>query len=138
LQRCKTVPSGPSAAKSKPSTASSAASGKVTRGEKRANPPKPAATPISIPAGDPTLGARLASLSKEDRKAAKAADTDRLARRAAKKAAKSAKAKSDKMQRKDIGDINKGRKKKGPGAARKEVKKRVLSERAVGKRNVKK
>ncbi len=37
--------------------------------------------------GDPSLGAKIASLSKDERKVAKASDEQRLARRAAKKQA---------------------------------------------------
>lgn len=50
--------------------------------------PKP--TPISIPKGDPTLGDRLKGLDKDARRAAKAADAERLARRLAKKKARHA------------------------------------------------
>jgi len=41
--------------------------------------------PMAVPRGDPALGQRLAKLSKDERKAAKASDVDRVKRRLAKK-----------------------------------------------------
>ncbi|KAG9038124.1 hypothetical protein FS837_001300 [Tulasnella sp. UAMH 9824] len=77
LQRCKTLPrtaqsgsgSAPAASPSKPSNSHSSRKSKNSK----------------LLKGDPGLGARIADLSKEERKDAKALDTDRVARRLAKK-----------------------------------------------------
>ncbi|KAG8897005.1 hypothetical protein FRC00_004941 [Tulasnella sp. 408] len=77
LQRCKTLPrtaqsgSGPAPAASPSKPSSSHPSTKSNKSK--------------LPKGDPRLGARIADLSKEERKEAKALDTDRVARRLAKK-----------------------------------------------------
>lgn len=75
LQRCKTLPrtahSGPAPAVSSSKPSSSRSSTKPDKSK--------------LPKGDPGLGARIADLSKEERKEAKALDTDRVARRLAKK-----------------------------------------------------
>jgi len=78
VQRCKILPNGSKtdkAAATKNASASSKAAG---------------APVINIPKGDPSLGEKLATLSKEERKQVKAADADRLARRMAKKKARMA------------------------------------------------
>ena len=93
----------------------------------------------AIPKGDPLLGTRLAGLSKDERKAVKAHDTDRVARRLAKKKARAAMHAEElgsgtKMMRKRARD--KRAVKVNPG--RKEGKRRVRSERSVQRRNIKK
>lgn len=82
IQRCKTLPRLPGSA---PASAS----------PKERKPSKSAATqqpprkfkPMwkEAPHGDPSLGKKLAGMSKEDRKQAKSSDPDRVARRLAKK-----------------------------------------------------
>lgn len=127
VQRCKTLPGGA------PNSRPLAASGSTPKTR------TPIPVPVVVPKGDPSLGAKLVSLSKEDRKAAKATDADRLARRMAKKQAKVAAAKSSRSLTEDKTRLRKrpgG--KKGPGAARKETKKRSMSEKTIAKRNVKK
>ncbi|KAJ7721454.1 hypothetical protein B0H16DRAFT_1602428 [Mycena metata] len=74
VQRCRALGASSSAAKLADATAKSAAS--KSKSSYPAAPPK---------RGDPTLGARLAHLDKDARKAAKKADADRLLRRAEKK-----------------------------------------------------
>lgn len=93
-----------------------------------------------MPKGDPALGAKLANMSKDERKEAKATDADRVARRMAKKQAKVAMAKSPRGGlAEDNARIRKRPgMKKGPGAARKETKKRVMSDKGIAKRNMKK
>ncbi|KAJ7252418.1 hypothetical protein B0H12DRAFT_1018025 [Mycena haematopus] len=71
VQRCRAV-----GAASKPDLAKSTAASPKSNSTYPATPPK---------RGDPTLGARLAHLDKDARKAAKKADPDRLLRRAEKK-----------------------------------------------------
>ncbi|KAF5328145.1 hypothetical protein D9758_016717 [Tetrapyrgos nigripes] len=165
VERCKTLPGGrsrvklsskagkggdakSSSAKSKPGEKpgrASKASGAVVRG------------PGRIPKGDPNLGQKLAHLSKEERKAAKAADADRMARRLAKKKARmamgtgldSGKTKKDgkgkekgkertreRKSRSSSSKIGKG-KDHGVGSAAKNKGKR-RSEKSVQKRNLKK
>lgn len=51
---------------------------------------KQAPSPIVIPKGDPSLGEKLAGLSKDERKQRKTTDADRIARRLAKKKARMA------------------------------------------------
>ena len=95
-----------------------------------------------VPKGDPSLGTKLAGLSKDERKKAKATDADRVARRLAKKRAKSlaekgVKSKGDRervrkrtSERKEGGHRGKGKKDK--------PKKRVRSGNALMKMNTKK
>ncbi|KAG8894774.1 hypothetical protein FRC00_008475 [Tulasnella sp. 408] len=77
LQWCKTLPrtapsgSGPAPAAPPSEPSSSHSSTKSNKSK--------------LPKGDPRLGSRIADLSKEERKEAKALDTDRVARRLAKK-----------------------------------------------------
>ncbi|KAG8951899.1 hypothetical protein FRC04_005591 [Tulasnella sp. 424] len=77
LQRCKTLPRTAS------SKSSSTPSVPPTKSPSSRSPNK--SSNSRLPKGDPGLGARLADLSKEERKEAKALDTDRVARRLAKK-----------------------------------------------------
>ncbi|KAI5986165.1 hypothetical protein EDD15DRAFT_2532529 [Pisolithus albus] len=124
VQRCKTIPSSVTAAtslSSKPSrirTSSSAA-----------------------PKGDPSLGQKLAHLSKEERKQAKAADADRRARRLAKKKARMA---LDKQGVRHQGQARErvrkstAARKSDTARPRKTSKGRVRSEKSLSKRNAKK
>ncbi|KAI0029263.1 hypothetical protein K488DRAFT_56756, partial [Vararia minispora EC-137] len=117
-------------------------------------PPKPKATPqdkararvtvapVSVPKGDPALGERLAHMSKEARKAAKASDAARIARRLAKKKARAALSVPVKAGN---AEMKKTRERKTPlerraaGAHKPAAKKgRVRSEKSVAKRNAKK
>lgn len=88
-----------------------------------------------LPKGDPTLGDRLASLSKDERKVAKASDPERLIRRAAKKEAVKAKAKMASKRDKVKLDVRGTSKKLKGGRADvgKAKKSRVRSGRALEK-----
>ncbi len=92
---------------------------------------KPAPITIKVPKGDPKLGEKLASLSKDERKVAKASDADRLARRLAKKQVLKAKAAmADKNSRVKL-DVRSNRK---DGVKKMKAKKsRVRSENAAKK-----
>ncbi|KAG1841938.1 hypothetical protein DFJ58DRAFT_907649 [Suillus subalutaceus] len=98
------------------------------------------APPIDVPKGDPSLGEKIATLSKEERKQIKAADADRLARRMAKKKARMALAKEGvpvRGKEKDVGRTRKtGAAKKAAIAPRKQS--RIRSEKSMSKRNMKK
>ncbi|KAF8512303.1 hypothetical protein BU17DRAFT_54149, partial [Hysterangium stoloniferum] len=108
--------------------------------------PKVKRIPVSIPKGDPSLGSKLAGLSKDERKAAKAANADRVQRRLAKKQAKG-------IDKSGFEKVEKGRERKrerkGPGGSgekgskarvggKSKAKGRVRSEKSVEKRNAKK
>ncbi|KAI6128796.1 hypothetical protein EDD17DRAFT_1852840 [Pisolithus thermaeus] len=121
VQRCKTIPSSVTpAASSKPSTSSSIS---------------------AAPKGNPSLGQKLAHLSKEERKQAKAADADRRARRLAKKKARMA------LDKQGVRHQGQGRervrksataRKSDAARPRKTSKGRVRSEKSLSKRNAKK
>ncbi|THU91285.1 hypothetical protein K435DRAFT_863536 [Dendrothele bispora CBS 962.96] len=93
VERCKTLPGGRTRVKvsstnkdkSKSNDKSKASSTKSSKTSRTKVPPSKT---DPIPKGDPSLGQKLAHLSKEERKAAKAADADRMARRLAKKKAR--------------------------------------------------
>jgi nucleolar protein 12 len=126
VQRCKTT--------------SSASAVKDASSSKPARTPDRAPVPV-VPKGDPSLGEKLANLSKEQRKEAKAANADRVARRMAKKTARMALAKQGvPMQGKQRERVRKtaGAKKIGGAPPKKGTKGRVRSEKSVAKRNVKK
>ena len=72
VQRCKTLPGSKLAVTTTPKS-------------KKQTP-----TAIVIPKGDPSLGEKLAGLSKDERKQHKSTDADRVARRLAKKKARMA------------------------------------------------
>ncbi|KAG7088611.1 hypothetical protein E1B28_012585 [Marasmius oreades] len=133
VERCKTLPGVSMKLSSKPKSS-----------VKSSKPSRP--TPVSVPQGDPSLGEKLAHLSKEDRKKVKATDPERLARRLAKKKARMTLA----TPRKDSEGIKmagkdrdrerktgaaKGKGKHGTGSA---TKGRVRSEKSTAKRNAKK
>lgn len=132
LQRCKTLPGQ--------AKLSSLVNGPRTG--KTGNDPKSQGAPEfvpSIPKGDPSLGEKLASLSKNDRKKVKAEDADRIARRIAKKRARNAlategvkiKGKERERVRKPVKPGQFRPKKEGKGS-------RVRSAATVSRRNTKK
>lgn len=148
IQRCKTLPGTklPSSVRSSLKTLPSSSATTSSIKPKKSQHQLASATPITVPKGDPSLGTRLASMSKQDRKAAKLADADRVARRLAKKKARMAM-----NTKKDLAGVESGRGRgekrvrvrvrrdgvKAKGAQR--VKKvRVRSEKTLQKRNVKK
>lgn len=92
--------------------------------------------PTTMPKGDPTLGAKLASLPKDERKTIKQSDADRIARRMAKKATTVASQQVEKGKVKlDVKGTSKklGGKSSGKGHADKAKKSRVRSENAAKK-----
>ncbi|KAE9410623.1 hypothetical protein BT96DRAFT_953167 [Gymnopus androsaceus JB14] len=110
-------------------------------------------TSIVIPKGDPTLGDKLAHLSKDERKSAKAANADRMARRLAKKKARMSMAvgkagegsvkiqgknrERERKTRKGDGALAGKRKGHGIGSAAKN-KGKAMSARSLERRNAKK
>ncbi|KAK7464220.1 Nucleolar protein 12 [Stygiomarasmius scandens] len=162
VERCKTLPGGRSRVKVSSSTgkdkdkgqSAGKGRGKGNEKSKAKGPSTSRPGPVSVPKGDPSLGQKLAHLSKEERKAAKAADADRMARRLAKKKARMAMAtgasgKGDAVKvhgkersrerktRSSVGVKGKGVKGHGAGSAAKNKSKKK-SERSLEKRNVKK
>ncbi|KAG1780594.1 hypothetical protein EV702DRAFT_1078915 [Suillus placidus] len=128
VQRCKILPKG--------STTDKAATSKTASTSNSAG----ASPLIAVPKGDPSLGEKLATLSKEERKQIKAADADRLARRMAKKKARMTLAKQGVPVRGKEKDRERARKtgavKKAAIAPRKQS--RIRSEKSISKRNMKK
>ncbi|KAJ3990143.1 hypothetical protein F5890DRAFT_1569909 [Lentinula detonsa] len=152
VERCKTIPGGSFKVKVKSASSSSSRPDIPASKANRSTPTM--STSLSIPKGDPNLGSKLAHLSKEERKSAKAADADRLARRLAKKKSRMAMAVGAgagaakvKVQGKERGRERKARsgggtlgkqgKGHGVGSATKN-KGKAISERAFKTRNVKK
>jgi nucleolar protein 12 len=128
VQRCKTLPGVSKTDKA--AAAKNTSSGKALE----------ASLPINIPKGDPSLGEKLATLSKGERKQVKAADAGRLARRMAKKKARIALAKQGVPVRGKEKERERARK---TGAAKKTVaaprkQGRIRSEKSMSKRNMKK
>ena len=140
VQRCKTLPGASKSIKptstNKPSTSANSKTNKPERHQ------RPAPTPVSIPKGDPTLGSKIAGLSKEERKKAKSTDADRVARRLAKKKAKVLADKGVKSRDggKDRERVRKRPAKEGSGVPEKKKAKtgRVRSGNAIAKMNRKK
>ena len=132
VQRCKTLPGGKAPAAK---VASFSKTSKPTRAYGAST-----SAPVSIPKGDPTLGQRVAHLSKESRKQVKATDVDRVARRLAKKKDRNALAKAGvKEHTKDRERVRKGTKDRlGDATSKTQKKGRVRSELSVAKRNRKK
>ncbi|KAF9013161.1 hypothetical protein BDQ17DRAFT_1404729 [Cyathus striatus] len=127
VERCKTLPGA-----SSKTSLSSMSKSKSDKPQAQARPTK-----VDIPKGDPALGEKIASLSKEDRKKVKSADADRVARRLAKKKARmSMGPKVEGGERKRDRKDRKPKEKRNTG--RKEGGKRVRSEKSAVKRNVKK
>ncbi|KAI0696017.1 hypothetical protein BC835DRAFT_917013 [Cytidiella melzeri] len=139
VQRCKTLPGS-----SKPVKPASLTNTKIS------TPRKPqdirSSVPIVVPKGDPTLGSKLASLSKEERKQVKSSDADRVARRLAKKKAKALADKGvksrgansakdrERVRKRPAKDARAG----APPERRKAKTGRVRSGKALAKMNVKK
>ncbi|KAF4603695.1 hypothetical protein EYR40_000863 [Pleurotus pulmonarius] len=125
VQRCKVLPN-----KSSTSSSSTEKNGKGNR-------PQP--EPIVIPKGDPSLGDRIATLSKDERKKVKASSTDRVARRLAKKKARNAlSAGGVKVVTKDRSRVRKPIKNGSTDEKDKKRKGRIRSDSALAKRNAKK
>jgi nucleolar protein 12 len=93
-----------------------------------------------VPKGDPSLGEKLAHLSKDARKQIKSSDADRIARRLAKKKARMALAVDGvKPKLKDRERVRKPTvAKKGPAPHKKRSKGKVMNEKSLARRNVKK
>jgi len=125
VQRCKTLPGS-----KLPDTT-------ALKSKKRAP-----ATTIVIPKGDPSLGERLAGLSKDERKQRKSTDADRVARRLAKKKARMALAPGVgivKSQGKDRERVRKTTgQRKPPGGKDSKSRGRIRSAESVAKKNTKK
>ncbi|TFK61546.1 hypothetical protein BDN72DRAFT_849568 [Pluteus cervinus] len=84
VQRCKTIPGVTIPSKSlSTSTTTKPPNAKIATVTHR----RPIPVPV-VPKGDPTLGAKLAGMSKYERKEVKATNADRIARRLAKKKAR--------------------------------------------------
>ena len=92
IERCKNVTSSVISKSSTRATASKRASNRdnTSRPGARNKGQVPGRGVPEIPKGDPTLGDRLRGLDKDERRAAKAADSSRQARRLAKKKARHA------------------------------------------------
>ena len=137
VQRCKTLPGAPKVAPSKLTAQPKAGAQAKGAAAAHARP----AVPIRVPKGNPALGEKLAGLSKEERKQAKATDADRVARRLAKKKAKALADKGVKA-RDTTKERTRERKrpadKKGGAPEKSKSKKRVRSDKAISKLNTKK
>ena len=135
VQRCKTLPGAPKLRTT--GQKSSGTSQQKSRGDGPTRPHTAPTTPVSVPKGDPTLGNKIAGLSKEERKKVKSTDADRVARRLAKKKAKSLADKGVKAK-----ETVKERVRKRPqekrGVATEKGKRRVRSNKALSKMNTKK
>jgi nucleolar protein 12 len=137
VQPCKTLPSalGGREIKAAPTKDAKGKPIKASKPEKKA-PIKKASPVVPLPKvhGDPALGDKIATLSKDERKAFKAIDPTRLARRAAKK--QSAKLKDAMASKRDKVKLDvKGTSKKLSGGKDKSKakKSRVRSEHAAKK-----
>lgn len=134
VQRCKTLSGGSSAKRSAASGDTTSPSTPRARG-----PPVPISIP-AIPKGDPSLGGKLAHLSKDKRKEVKSADADRVARRLAKKKSRNA------LEKQGLKALSKDRERvrksttgaKGPATRKVVSKGRIRSEKSASKRNLKK
>ncbi|KAF8917378.1 hypothetical protein CPB85DRAFT_1374198 [Mucidula mucida] len=108
----------------------------LEEGKVRFAKPPTAKIPVTVRAGDPTLGDRLAHLDKDARKKVKSTDVDRVARRLEKKKARHALAKDGVKARDRVRKKTTGFSKAKPGASK--PAKRVRSEQSLSKRNMKK
>lgn len=133
VQRCKSLPGGTKQSKVAATRSAAATHGKPEHSNARAR----GAPPSVVPKGDPTLGAKIASLSKDERKKVKATDADRVARRLAKKKAKALAEKGVKSHDKERERVRRKPKDQVKGGAEK-GKKRVRSNKALMKMNTKK
>ena len=140
VQRCKTLPG--SKVKVAPASTSKQEKAKGRPSETQSRPKHAVVpVPVVVPKGDPKLGEKLAGLSKESRKEAKAKDADRVARRLAKKKARNALEKSGVTPRGDLKKTRSRERKKGGvkiNTGKKTGKPRVRSERAANLKNAKK
>ncbi|KAF7768321.1 hypothetical protein Agabi119p4_7564 [Agaricus bisporus var. burnettii] len=166
VNKCKTIQGSKlsSAIKSKLSQSSTSSSSKSQKEAAKSEskhasqskkPPRTTTTTretVEIPKGDPSLGTKLAHLSKDQRKQAKASDADRVARRLAKKKARMNMGSTDSS----IQDPEKKHRRRervrkatttttmdgaGAGGKKKDLVKkkgRVRSEKSLEKRNMKK
>lgn len=135
VQRCKTLPGAPKlkfAGQKSPG-----APQQKSRGDGPARSQTKPPVPIHVPKGDPSLGTKIASLSKEERKKVKSTDADRVARRLAKKKAKALAEKGVKAKE-TVRERVRKRPQDKKGAAPEKGKKRVRSDRALSKMNTKK
>ncbi|KAF8468657.1 hypothetical protein JB92DRAFT_2801736 [Gautieria morchelliformis] len=130
VQRCKVIPDAPVLPKTKKPIAPAPSQ----RAKNTAS-----ASSVPLPKGDPSLGEKLAGLSKDERKAAKATNVDRLKRRLAKKKLKEGvkKAQDDKAGKERKRERPRPRN-KTDGKAKMVNKGRLRSEKSVAKRNTKK
>lgn len=126
VQRSKLVPG--SAAKQHKTT-----SAVLPRAKKTA---EAAISIVPLPKGDPLLGEKLAGLSKDERKAAKAANADRVKRRLAKKKARDGveKAQGGKDRKRERSRAQN----KNGGKAKVVKKARIRSDKSLANRNAKK
>ncbi|EKM51795.1 uncharacterized protein PHACADRAFT_262138 [Phanerochaete carnosa HHB-10118-sp] len=136
VQRCKTLPGASKVAPARPSAQTKTVVQTKGTSQTRSLP----AAPAPVPKGDPSLGAKLAGLSKEERKKLKATDADRVARRLAKKKAKAladhgVKARESTKER--VRERKRPMDKSGAAESSKS-KKRVRSSKALAKMNMKK
>lgn len=118
VQPCKTLP--PSSVTKEPQSNSSGPKASKAKLMKR----------IILPKGNPKLGEKLKGLSKEERKTAKSADTDRQARRLAKKKMKEGRAVSKSKEAVKLGASRTGGERKGKVKVKKG---KVRNEHAVAK-----
>ncbi|KAH9999636.1 hypothetical protein BJV74DRAFT_709618, partial [Russula compacta] len=126
VERCKTLPSSLNALRNRDPHPS------IVAPTRSARPPSTKLTPTTVPKGNPDLGVQLAHLSKAERKAAKAADPERVARRLSKKKARHTLPIPE--QRKDRVRVRKSTAEhKGASAATRQKKSRVRSERSVAR-----
>jgi nucleolar protein 12 len=129
VQRCKVIPGGAALPKGKQPIKPA-----FSPRAKKTTPP----LPVPLPKGDPSLGEKLAGLSKDERKAAKASNVDRLKRRLAKKKLKEGVKKAQDDQGKERKRERPRPGNKSEGKAKVVNKGRLRSERSVAKRNTKK
>ncbi|KAG9118926.1 hypothetical protein FRC07_006295 [Ceratobasidium sp. 392] len=136
IQRCKTLP-GATLPKPKPKDRASINPSRTPKSDKPTTISRHTFA-TSVPHADPKLGDRIRSLSKDERKAVKSSDADRVARRLAKKKARVVMERgARKAGRKE--DVLGGR----PGGRKSRIVKsdkgkRERSDKAILKRNVKK
>lgn len=126
VQRCKAVPGSiVSTVREKPTFLTAPYSKKPTE-----------TSSMPLARGDPSLGEKLAGLSKDERKAAKAANTERVKRRLAKKKVKESvlKAQAGKSRKRERTRLQH----KIGGSAKVVKKGRNRSEKSTARRNVKK
>ncbi len=147
VQRCKTIPG--SSLPTKQLTAETHKAKAQSQSKSKSQPPQQTKKaskqgqpvqppkPIIVPKGNPKLGDKLAHLSKDERKRAKAADADRVARRLAKKKARMAMGTKDSDQASGDGK-KRVRVRKSTKSEPQKKKGRMRSEASIAKLNAKK